>query len=1639
MCSCNQQAVKRARIGAVPNTVFGRIISQSQKYPNNTAIICGNKQITYQSLMQKVEVLADQLLAMIGTKKVVAVCAERGIELIVGILAILRLGRAYLPLNEDDPQSRLQFILDEAQAETVLVDSFTKSKFSNCNRHLMVLDECDHDSSAEVKNLTYDINDLVYIIYTSGSTGKPKGVMVNNANLLNYLDWFSNAFVFSASDIFDFSGNCAFDFAVTSIFVPLINGGTISICDQKTKMSIKQYYQYLLCNKISFIKLTPSYLHVLLSEPKYIVKLDKLKWVILGGEQLNKNIVQQWLLFNPTHKLVNEYGPTETTVATLYHVVARENIDQHGNVIPIGKPIDNIKVYVVDENNKLCISGTSGELCIAGASVSPGYLNQAFPNQKFFINPFNDKHDVIYKTGDLVKQLDDGNFQFLGRVDQQVKINGYRIELEEVKFNLEKIPGVLKAEILIQKDKANRAHIVAYILRDKHKNIRIKAQIKKTLPIYMQPSELVYVEEFPLTANGKVDKIKLLSLDDLWRKEIHQKSISLTIQKVINIFAKVLNISVRQISLDTDFFELGGDSLTVMQIAAKINAHFSLDLTIEDVFHAASPKKLAKKINAKQTIKNIGINYREQKYYPLSIEQEMICRHQSLNEDLPIYHEPLTIDMPDKIDAKKLEKGINLLTKRYDILRCRITRVNRTLKQYFAPHKKITLNLCNLSGLSNKEKQKKFIKAATELLMQKFNLAKDNLIRFKLFKFNKRHYKLFIAAHHCVIDAVSMYNIFVPALEKFYYYDEQTKSSNAHYGHYAKWQRKQYSSKTNTENKKYWQRKLKNLSELDLKDKNIPKKITNKGKRICFSISKATACSLKNFSKKQHITIFTLLLSAYYLLLHKYTNQSDLLIGTVFSSRERIEFAETMGNLLNVMLLRVKLNQSQKFSDLVRVVSYVVLEAHKHKNISFNDILKNVRSDFNNKTNKPIRAAFILEPKVYRSKHNWTLSQLDAHSEAAKFDLTFELDVRDNGILGRVEFKKDLFSNFYIRQLIKHYKYLLNCITNNFDRLITDTPVLSAKEQQKIIYDWNYNKCNNYPLNNTISELFTNQVNKTPHNTAVVFEGLALSYAELNTKANYLANHLLSLNLAPGDKMIVYAARGIEMIIAILAIFKVGGVYVPVDPDWPLERIKYILQDTKAKAVLTNKCLVKYAKNFGIKCKIINLDEMNNYKSNSSRICKRSSSEPAYIIYTSGTTGKPKGVVIKHSSVINMVFNQIKSFKINSKSRVLGFASLCFDASISEIFTALLSGASLYILSKQQSQPTKELIRFLDKNKISVATFPPSILRLLPKAPLRFLKTLITAGEKCTKDIVKKWSKGRVLLNAYGPTEAAVCATISNKLSSNSKMNIGKPIADVLVYVLDKNLQPVPIGVARELYIGGHGVAEGYLNNQNLTNAKFITSPFVEGEKIYKTGDLVKWLRTGELEYIGRADRQIKIMGHRIEPEEIESVIMAHSDIKAGAVIFENDRLIAYYVPKIKDAAIDLRTYLLEKLPYYLLPTNYIELEQISYTVNNKVDLKKLIKLSMQKDNRANQPMRHNEKTLIKIWSKLLKINKIKQTDDFFELGGNSLLVAEMVHRINTIFSVKLKTCDVFNYPRIRDLNGLISMTNQRNLDDIRA
>lgn len=1668
--------------------------SQVERNPHAIAVVYENQKLTYQELNQRANQLAHYLQKLgVKPEVLVGICLERSLEMVIGILGIFKAGGAYVPLDPNYPQERLAFMLADTKIPVLLTQRQLVEKFSEYEAYIICLDsDWDQIAQESLENLVSSVtlDNLAYVIYTSGSTGKPKGVMNNHKGISNRLLWMQSTFQLTANDRVLQKTPFSFDVSIWELFSPLLAGANLVLAKPSGHQDTAYLVELIAQQQITIVHFVPSMLTLFLQESG-LDKCQSLKRAFCSGEALSFDL-QERFFSRLDAELYNLYGPTEASIeVTSWHCQRNSN----HTIVPIGRAIANTQIYILDQHLQPVPTGASGELHIGGVGLARGYLARPdLTAKKFISNPFSNEPDSrLYKTGDLGRYLPDGNIEYLGRIDDQVKIRGFRIELGEIEAVLNQHPSVLQATIQAQEDEVDGKRLVAYIVPNSElvpTISELRCFLQQKLPDYMMPSAFVLLKTLPLTPSGKVDRKALATAQQCLRRalptQLHPESSFVAPRTpaeeiVVNIWKQVLHLE--KVGIQDNFFELGGHSLLAIQVNSRLNKAFGVELSVRSLFEAPTVEKLVEAIapgtpsvnanisNEKAQVQIISQRTRTEPC-PLSFAQQRLWFLNQLEVDSFAYNISAAVRLKGMLNIIALHESFNEIVRRHEALRTSFAIASSGAYsfgeasyaerlgekpiadgqpvQIVAPALTLTFPVISLRDMSEIDQEVEVQRLAKSEAQQPFNLAQTPLLRGTLLQLNDTNHVLLFTAHHIVFDGWSI-GILIRELVVLYEAFSTGKPSPLsklpiQYADFALWQRKWLLGEVIKSQIAYWQKQLAGISVLQLPtDRPRPKIQTFHGATESFFLSGKLTEALKALSLQEGVTLFMTLLTAFKTLLYRYSGQEDIAVGSPIANRNQTETENLIGFFVNTIVLRTDVSGNPSFRELLHRVRECTLSAYAHQDLPFEYLVEKLQPERNLNHNPIFQVMFAFQNAATEELKlpGLNLSFLNFDRQAATFDLSVSIQEGESGVQGTFEYNTDLFNADTIRRMVEHFQILLAAIVEHPEQQLSTLPLLSATEQQQLLVDWNKTKVD-YPQNQCIHQLFEAQVELTPNNIAIIIGDQQITYRELNNRANQLAHYLQKIGVGAEKIVGICVERSLEMVVGLLAILKAGGAYLPLDPAYPQERLAFMLENAQVPVLLTQQRLLEDSPAYNAQrifldtaWKTIGLESKEN------PILTTGIKNLAYVIYTSGSTGKPKGVQITHQNLVHSTTARIAYYQ-EPVANFLLLSSFAFDSSVAGIFWTLCSGGTIFLPPEGLQRAVPLLIELIFQHQISHLLSLPSLYALLLQyakpEQLISLRTVIVAGEPCTTELVQHHSQllsKTSLFNEYGPTEATVWSSVYNcrSLSITTQVFIGRPINNTEIYILDSHLSPVPIRIPGELYIGGAGLARGYLNRPELTALEFIPNHFSDepGARLYKTGDLVRYLPDGNIEYLGRIDNQVKIRGFRIELNEIEIALNQCPRVRESIVIVREDvpsdkRLVAYVVTQQASESIitELRNLLKVSLPEYMMPSAFVLLQKIPLTPSGKIDRRRLPKPTDSRPEMESTyiaPQSASEKAIAIIWQAVLSVEKVGIHDNFFDLGGHSLLLVRVYSQLQIVFHHKnLSMMDLFTYPTISSL-----------------
>ncbi|MEW9701882.1 amino acid adenylation domain-containing protein, partial [Paenibacillus sp. SI8] len=1618
---------------------------QAARVPDRTAVAFGSEGYTYRELNERANRLARKLRDH-GVKPDdrVGLMVDRSAEMIVGMIAILKAGGAYVPLDPDYPEERIQFMLEDSGALVLLTEEqwLDKVPFSGT---VLAIGGNDQDSG-DGSNLPVvnQPSDMAYIIYTSGTTGKPKGVMIEHRNVVRLLHNDKLQFDFSEDDVWTVFHSFSFDFSVWEMYGALLYGGKCVVVPRMIAQNPKEFTQLLRDEQVTVLNQTPTAFYSVIHEE--MQREDggvAIRYVIFGGEALNPVMLKPWRHKYPATKLINMYGITETTVHVTFKEIGEKEIET--NVSNIGTPIPTLSCYILDSNRQLVPMGVVGEMYVGGAGVARGYLNRdELTSERFIMNPYKPS-ERLYKSGDLAKMLPNGEMEYLGRIDNQVKIRGHRIELGEIETSLLGHPLIHEVTVIALDDAQGQKYLCAYLISETELTVAdLRGHLAQELPSYMVPSHYVRLDRMPITVNGKIDRKALPKPTGIavTGREYMPPSTD-TEHQLVLIWRDILEND--RIGVQDNFFELGGHSLKAMQIISRIHQLCFVELPLRVLFETPTIQAIAPYIDqaAKETFNSIA-PAEHGDYYSLSSSQKRLYVLNQFEGSGTTYNMPGVFTIEGPLDPTQLEAAFNQLIARHDMLRASFHTIDGHPVQKVHDHIDFTIQQIHLESQASTD----VLQVLATTFVQPFDLERAPLIRIGLAKIDENRHLFLFDMHHIISDALSI-EILIGELAQLYRGLEPS-STPVPYKDYAVWQNDFLQSGAMKKKEAFW---LGAFAE-DIPVLNLPTdyprpSVQNfEGDSITFGTGQPLMTRLNRLAAETGTTTYMLLLAAYNVLLAKYANQEDIVVGTPVAGRTHPDIEHTIGMFVGTLALRNRPIQDLSFRHFLEGVKQNALQAFEHQEYPFELLVEKLDVARDMSRNPLFDTMFSLQMKdltVLEFDDALTFVPFTLDNRIAKFDLSLEAVEKELEFVFQLEYCTKLFARSTVERLAGHYIEILKGVVDCPDIALADIAIVSGDEKRLLLEGFNATERAN-PSQKTFPELFEEQAKKTPNHIAVVCEDERLTYKTLNSMSNQLARKLRLKGIQSESVVGIMVDRSIEMIIGVLAVWKAGGTYLPIDPDYPDERIHYMLEDSRAELLMTQRAI---AGRVSFDKEIVCFEENGLYSEASTNLgIPQSSDQLAYIIYTSGTTGRPKGVMIEHGSYTNVAFAWKDAYKLDTfQVNLLQMASFAFDVFAGDLARALLNGGKLIICPNDVKLDPASLYALITDYKINIFESTPALIVPLMQyiydhgLDIRQLNLLILGSDSCSAEdysnLLARFGHMMRIVNSYGVTEACIDSSYYEQneasLPYHGHVPIGKPLPNMKFYVLDPQLKLQPIGVLGELCIGGIGVARGYYNQPALTAEKFVDNPFAPGERMYRTGDMARWMPDGNIQFLGRGDHQVKIRGYRIELGEIEASLMKYEGVKEAVVIAKDDQaqhkyLCAYLVAHETLTIQKLREHLAGLLPAYMVPSHFVQLDKMPLTPNGKLDRKVLGALEggVHIGTAFVAPTNATEDKLAAVWQEVLGVDRIGIHDDFFQLGGHSLKAMMLISHMHKACGVEVPLRTLFQSPTIAAVSAFI-------------
>ncbi len=1616
---------------------------QAAKAPGAIALSFEGGQLSFAELNARANRLARRLRALgAGPESVVGLCAERSAEMVVGLLAILKAGGAYLPLDPSYPRARLSFMAEDARLSILVAQRRASSSLPPVSSVVFLEDEAQGDLAAENLEPAAAPHHLAYVIYTSGSTGRPKAAGACHGGLANLLQWYLEELEPAPCDSILLATSFSFDLTQKNVFAALASGARLHLAPEP--FDARAVAACIARERITLMNMTPSMFYAV-ADAAQPGALSSLRCAVLGGEPLSAPaLAQRRAALGASTRIINGYGPTECTAVAAFHRLGADLASDLERPVPVGRPIPNAQIYVLDGRLEPVPIGVEGDLWIGGEGVGRGYLARPrLTAERFVPDPFaSEPGRRLYGTFDRARYRADGNLEFLGRADHQVKVRGFRIELGEVEAALLRHPAIREAVVVAREDPPGEQRLVAYCAAvGRPTQAELRAHLRESLPEPMVPSAFALLDALPLTPNGKVDRAALPSPE---ARVEDDKAFALprtpAEEVLAALFAQVLHLD--RVAVDQSFFDLGGHSLLAAQLVSRVRAALGVELPLRSLFEHPTVAGTAALVERLRRSGALPIEPAPRDGpLPLSFAQQRLWLLAQLEPQSASYNVPAAVRLRGELDARALASAFSEIVRRHEALRTAFPVHAGNPIQQIAPAGELELLRADLTSLPAGEREAKVQEEAALEARRPFDLARGPLLRARLLALAQDEHVVLLTLHHIVADGWSL-GVLVRELAALYEAFAAGKLSPLsalplQYADYAVWQRRWLQGEPLAKLLAYWKQKLAGAPpSLQLPtDRPRPAVQTFRGASHRFAISSEQTSAIRRLCRQESATLYMALLAAFQAFLHRMTGQADLCVGTPVAQRNRAEFEGLIGFFVNTLVLRADLSAGPTFRELLSQARDAALEAYAHEELPFERLVEEL-SPLRDLSRSPLfQVAFALQNARVGELRipGLELSPMPVESGTAKFDLTLEVTETQGELACAFEFNTDLFERSTMERWAGHFTRFLAGALANPDSRIGELPMLSAEERRALLVEWN-DTAAEFPREKTAVDLFEERVRETPDAVAVAENDEELTYGELSSRAGSLAHRLRALGAGPGDVVAVLLERSGSLVVAQLAALKAGAAYLPLDPSHPADRLEFTLRDSRARALLTD----------GIHLERLRLAEpfpalrldlpagASEPASPRGPLPRPAPRDLAYVIYTSGSTGAPKGVAVEHRALMRLIAWHLARYGVGRGARVSQLAGPAFDAAAWELWPALAAGARVEIAPDDVRLSPPRLAAWLAERRVNVAFAPTPLADALLRAPLPpglALKTLLTGGEA-----LRRGAPARLpfsVFNHYGPTECAVVATCAPlpEEAAGFAPPIGRPIDNTRAYVLDRHLEPVPVGVAGELFLGGDGLARGYWRRARPTAERFIPDPFgaEPGARLYRTGDRARFRADGALEFLGRLDRQVKVRGFRVELGEIEAVLAGHPAIREGVVVARGapegePRLTAYFTSGESLPPSELRAYLLRKLPEPMVPAGFVQLAAIPLTPNGKVDRASLPEPERAVGGIEAAPRTPVEQILAGIFEQVLGVEPVGLNDHFFELGGHSLLAAQAASRAREALQIELPLRALFEHPTPADL-----------------
>jgi len=1703
-----------------PGAIHELFERQAELRPESVAISFQGSDVSYADLNRRSNQLAHALLQQgLQLNQPVAILLQDGPQQIISLLGVLKAGGVIASLDPEHPTSRMHNIIEQTRPPLAITDaanrtrcwelvdtqgpSFLEILLLESDAIRLVTGDSDDDATlgADIESLpafnpglSMDPYDPVYIVYTSGSTGQPKGIVQSHRSFCQFIEWQSQQFGIDATQRVAQWASISYDAGYRQIFGSLCFGATLCMAPASIRYNPQGLAHWLGTERVSILNVVPSFcselVKVLESDGANDDRppLPNLQQLLLTGEALSTDLARRCLnLFPTSTKLFNLYGPSECILATYCEVV---EVDSAQHIVPVGAAIAGREILILDEEQMSCAAQVTGEIYIRSDYLTLGYLDRTEETDSSFIqNPcHNDYPDPVYRTGDLAKWRSDGQVEFVGRKDLQIKLRGMRVELGEIEAALSAIDeiencavvvqtSVIKRKSLIAKDRDSRKSeesdgqqvLVAYFTAGCDlPTSELRPRLAECLPVHMIPQHIIHLAEMPVNANRKLDRVALSNLDYRQLQQNREYVAASTADElaIAEIWAEVL--AVDRVGVNDSFFELGGDSLLAMQVLNRIRRKFSANLSFRDLLECQNigelAKLAAKRRKVAQPVHPDSAQPVDLANIPLTLAQQGIWFLWRLEPESPYYTGQGTLQLRGDLDLDLLQQVWAAVLERHQILRVSFGTKDGQPVQAFDDAPPAALICSDLTHLEPASQWQAIETSAAEKTENSLHLEKDQLFQGQLFKLAENEHQLLLSFHEIVLDLWGL-SILVRDLTSLYQQSTNSEvtplpSATMSFAEYAAWEQKNIKRKGLQESETYWREQLAGeLPVLQLPtDRPRPATPSYQGASRSVVLSVEESRGLRQLAKDHDATLFMTLLAAFNILLRAYSGQDDIIVGAPIANRSNEGAEELAGFFLNMLPLRTPIENDPSFADLLGGVRETVTGAICNADYPFMWMLEDAKIKRDLSVTPVFQVMFNMLnlPQGSSQAGDLEITYNEIDTPYIKYDLCLYSQEHDEQIYLELSYLTDLFDEATVARMLANYRTLLSSLVENPQLPLSMVSLLGEPEKEALVHTFNDTTCD-FQNDLCVHQLFERQVENTPHDIAFVSSTGQLTFAQLNERSNQLAHYLRARGVTRDTRVAICLQRGLEMMVGLMAVMKAGGVYVALDPDYPQLRLKDILSDTGAEILLLQKqtdCFEDYS---GDRiyidsdwCKIEGLQTTN-------PDCQSSPTDLLNIVYTSSTTGSPKGVLINMDAVLNRLFWMWETYPFERGSVALLQKSYALVAATWECFGALLQGYPTVILTRDELLDTSILWDSLISNKVTHLLASPALIEgVLTEADANpgqweSVRLATTSAEPVSPTMVRRWMEvfpDTPLLNLYGSTECSSNVTYYDTrqlLTEDSRVPVGTPLANARVYILDKDRNLCPMGAVGEMCVSGACLARGYLNNLELTEQKFIPNPFscAPDSRLYMTGDLARYRSDGTIELLGRADRQVNIRGFRVELNDVEHTLQQQEQVHKCAVVLRDyesggARLIAYVVTRDDISNAELRNFLRDRLPDYMIPADFVFLASLPTNAAGKVDIRALpaAKNSREKlDVAYVAPVNPTEIAIADIWLELLGLNSVGVNDDFFDLGGHSLLASTMLFQVRDETGVEVPLRVMFETPTVAELADHIETLKYVNCD----